>query len=531
MRDGFKGNVYFTDRQPVSAQTLTEAGWAGAANKSETDAVFAQQVAVSDDKGVKHELLVTPVLPDGSVLSPDELNSYISEVLQGSDNFLGADNREVVIAVDVDPEGEAARKLQELQELFYAAKPPMDYDAYQQYVKANEQYLQLANNIAERNRKEQEKQSREHQKEVDRMRDFMLPDEKKEREYNADLEILQEVYEQELTLAGDNAERKLEIEEAYQIARLALAKKYGQMSLSGMQGAVASSAEWLKSDGGKALLGTMSTLSSGMSEIFSQVTSMMEADLEIQTAAIEKRYEKELSLAEGNTYKTKKLEEQKEKDIAKAKQEANRKSFAMQVIQAVAQTATNALNAYGSAAAIPVTGYILAPIAASMAVAAGMLQIAAIKQQQQASEAQGYSEGGFTPDGAVDEVTGVVHAGEWVASQKLTKNPNTRPLLEALDYAQRTNTVGSLTAADVSRSITAPILLASQQQAQPTIITNNTYTSVAENRELSTTIRELKDRLSEPFVTVNTVSGDYGMQRAQEAYERLIRNKSPKSRK
>jgi len=303
------------------------------------------------------------------------------------------------------------------------------------------------------------------------------------------------------------------------------------MSLSGMQGAVASSAEWLKSDGGKALLGTMSTLSSGMSEIFSQVTSMMEADLEIQTAAIEKRYEKELSLAEGNTYKTTKLEEQKEKDIAKAKQEANRKSFAMQVIQAVAQTATNALNAYGSAAAIPVTGYILAPIAASMAVAAGMLQIAAIKQQQQASEAQGYSKGGFTPDGAVDEVTGVVHAGEWVASQKLTKNPNTRPLLEALDYAQRTNTVGSLTAADVSRSITAPILLASQQQAQPTIITNNTYNSTVDGSKYEEVMNRLADRLDEPFVTVNTVSGDYGMQRAQEAYERLIKNKSPKSRK
>jgi hypothetical protein len=75
-------------------------------------------------------------------------------------------------------------------------------------------------------------------------------------------------------------------------------------------------------------------------------------------------------------------------------------------------------------------------------------------------------------------------------------------------------------------------MLASQQQtAQPTIVTNNTYNSSVDNAELSTTIRELKERLSEPFVTVNTVSGDYGMLRAQEEYERLMKNKSPKSKK
>ena len=110
----------------------------------------------------------------------------------------------------------------------------------------------------------------------------------------------------------------------------------------------------------------------------------------------------------------KKLEAQKEKEIAKAKNEANRKMFAMQVIQAVAQTAQNAISAYGSAAAIPVIVYILSSIAFGMAVAAGMIQIAAIKKQQQASEVQGYSVGGFIPYGSSDEPVGIVHAGEWV---------------------------------------------------------------------------------------------------------------------
>jgi hypothetical protein len=205
----------------------------------------------------------------------------------------------------------------------------------------------------------------------------------------------------------------------------------------------------------------------------------------------------------------------------------------MQIIQAVAQTATNALNAYGSAAQVPVIGYILAPIAAAMAVAAGALQIATIKKQQQASEAQGYSEGGFTPDGQKDEAVGVVHAGEWVASQRLTKNPQTRPLLEALDYAQRNNAIGSIRMSDVSRTINAPALLAAQSAAAPTIVNNSTvYQSPStDNSELSSTIRELKERLSQPFVTVNTVTGDLGIKKAQDEYNKLISNKSPKSRK
>lgn len=229
----------------------------------------------------------------------------------------------------------------------------------------------------------------------------------------------------------------------------------------------------------------------------------------------------------------KKLERDKEKEIAKAKKEANRKMFAMQVIQAVAQTATNALNAYGSAAAVPVVGYILAPIAAAMAVAAGAIQIAAIKKQQQASEAQGYQSGGFTPQGRADEVAGVVHKGEWVASQRLVNNPRTRPLLEALDYAQRNNTIGSITAADVSRTITAPAVLAAQPSTPPTIV-NNTYlpeSSADSNDKIVAVLDRLDSRLNEPFVTVNTVTGDHGIQQAQDEYDRLMKNKSPKSRK
>ena len=288
--------------------------------------------------------------------------------------------------------------------------------------------------------------------------------------YTNDLANLAIVYEAELKATQGNAEEKLRIEEAYQKAKLALQKKYGFLAVEDYRNALevanAELLEWLESDAGKAVMQSFDTVVSGMSAIFSQVSSIVQAELDMQTAAIEKRYDKEISQAEGNTYKVAKLEKQKEREIAKAKNEANKKMFAMQVIQAVAQTAQNAISAYGSAAAIPIVGFVMAPIAAAMAVAAGALQIAAIKKQQQASEAQGYSKGGFTPKGAVDEEVGVVHAGEWVASQKLLANPVARPLINALDYAQRTNTIGSLRSIDVSRAV-APQLVA---QSAPTIV-------------------------------------------------------------
>lgn len=342
--------------------------------------------------------------------------------------------------------------------------------------------------------------------------------------YTNDLANLKIVYEAELAATQGNAEEKLRIEEAYQQAKLALQKKYGFLAVEDNRNALelanAELAEWLESEAGKAVMQSFDTVMSGMGAIFSQVSSIVQSELEIQTAAIEKRYDKEISLAEGNSYKVAKLEKQKEKEIAKAKNEANKKMFAMQVIQAIAQTATNAINAYGSAAAIPVVGFVMAPIAAAMAVAAGALQIAAIKKQQQASESQGYAKGGFTPKGAVDEEVGVVHAGEWVASQKLLANPVARPLINALDYAQRTNTIGSLRSVDVSRAV-APQLVA---QSAPTIV-------VEQNSEYTHIMKRLAERLDEPFVTVNTITGDNGIKKAQDEYDKLIRNKSPKSKR
>lgn len=360
-------------------------------------------------------------------------------------------------------------------------------------------------------------------------------------QYDSAMAALEQVYHAEVKAAGDNAAEKLRIEEAFEKAKLALRKKYAIDSIgvtkNGMEKANDKLAKWLESDAGQAVTQSFSTVMSGMGEIFSGVSSLVQAELEKETAAINARYSAEISAAEGNNYKVAKLEKEKQAALAKAKNEANKKLFAMQVIQAVAQTAQNAISAYGSAAAIPVVGYIMAPIAAAMAIAAGMIQIAAIKKQQQASEAQGYAQGGFTPQGRVNEEVGVVHAGEWVASQKLLASPVARPLINALDYAQRTNTIGSLRADDVSRAIAPNVV--STQQVQPVVVqapTDNVASaalaqSAAVLSRYEQTMSQLSKRLNEPFVTVNTVTGDTGIKQAQEEYDTLIRNKSPKSRR
>lgn len=397
--------------------------------------------------------------------------------------------------------------------------------------KLEQQYLDARLKAAQRHQQEYEKTLAEHEKLLASLKNehFGMNQGEKDAEFKKQFAALTEVYNQELAAAAGNEAEILRIKEAYMAAELALRKKYNQEgaedSKSSYSKAIDASVEWLNGDGGKALTGTLSTLTSGMSSIFSGLSSVIQAELDIQTAKIERRYEREIELAQGNSYKVAKLEKQKEKDIAKAKNDANRKMFAMQVIQAVAQTATNALNAYGSAAAIPVVGHVLAPIAAAMAVAAGMIQVASIKKQQQASEAQGYSKGGFTKKGAVDEPAGIVHAGEWVASQKLLASPVARPMIEALDRAQRTNTIGSLKPEDVSRSIRSTDSLSRIAEDD-----NRGALMVAAFAQNSQAVGALVERLNEPIVAWTTVTGDHGIRRNLTIHERLLNNKSPKHR-
>ncbi len=261
-----------------------------------------------------------------------------------------------------------------------------------------------------------------------------------------------------------------------------------------------------------------------VTSVMSAVTEFQKAEYEIQAKAVEKRYDAEIDAAQGNSYKVRKLEKQREKELANLKKEQSQKQFAMQVFATIAQTAANAVQAYGAGLAIGgPAGLIMAPIAAALAVAQGAVQIALLKKQQQAAAAQGYSKGGFTRPGAVDEPAGIVHAGEWVASQKLLANPVARPMIEALDYAQRTNTIGSLKDEDVSRSIRATdsmVRMAESDGSSALMVA-----AVAQNAEV---MKALNERLKQPIDAAVSIAGEHGIVQAEDKYNRYLKNKSPK---
>ncbi len=123
----FNGNVDLLARPIIDAAKLAEKGWQDAGEGIAT--VFSSQFGIDDANGKVHEILVTPILPDGRVLSEEELNSYIDQTLNGAENILQADTLGIVIGVDVDPDGSAGETLHLLQEEFYDLKQNAEENA------------------------------------------------------------------------------------------------------------------------------------------------------------------------------------------------------------------------------------------------------------------------------------------------------------------------------------------------------------------------------------------------------------------
>lgn len=264
----------------------------------------------------------------------------------------------------------------------------------------------------------------------------------------------------------------------------------------------------------QAAYNTINQFMEGMSSYYS-------AQSEYEVAITEKKYEKLIDRAGNNSAKQKKLEEKKEKEIAAIKTKYNRKQTKIQIAQAIAQTAIAAINAYSSAAAIPVVGYILAPIAAAMATAAGMIQIATIKKQQQAQEA-GYYSGGFTGGSSYRREAGVVHEGEFVANHQAVNNQQLLPAFRLIDLAQRNNTIGTLTAEAVSRSMgvgSTTVVSAPQVNVQ----TDNSELQATLN-EARQTIDRLGSLLESGDIVVKMPDWD-DFDRSRRHYDRLQANR------
>lgn len=259
----------------------------------------------------------------------------------------------------------------------------------------------------------------------------------------------------------------------------------------------------------------------GINNILSSASAYAQACSDLEQAKISKNYEKQIAAAGNNSKKKKKLEEKRDKELAAAKSKANKKAMKIEIAQAIASTAMAAINAYSSAASIPVTGWVMAPIAAGMATAAGMLQIATIKKQHQA-EAAGYYEGGYTGGNRYRKEAGVVHEGEFVANHRAVNNSSIRPALDLIDRAQRSNTVGSLTADDITRSLGQ----GSSTVVAPVVNVNNDNTEVRQSLDgVNAAVSRLTQTLDDGIEVEVPISGRRGLHRRLQDYQRILNNK------
>lgn len=260
----------------------------------------------------------------------------------------------------------------------------------------------------------------------------------------------------------------------------------------------------------------------GINSILSAASAYSQACSDLEQAKISKNYEKQIAAAGNNSKKKKRLEEKRDKELAAAKSKANKKAMKIEIAQAIASTAMAAINAYSSAAQVPFIGWTLAPIAAGMATAAGLLQIAAIRKQHQA-EAAGYYSGGYTGGNRYRREAGVVHEGEFVANHQAVNNSSIRPAFDLIDRAQRSNTVGSLTADDISRALGSG---GNGAVVTPIVNVSNDNSEVRESLDgVNNAISILNQTLDDGLEIVMPIAGRSGLHRKLKDYERLLDNK------
>lgn len=402
---------------------------------------------------------------------------------------------------------------EEIAQAEYAVKNELN----NQIIEKKKQRYNLENKLAEENRKQQEKKEAELKKNKSELLKKFLDE---------DVEETKESYRKmakELLDAG-----KLTEEQFAKISKKIedIGKETKEVSTNGLDWFSAGIIETAKAvdtltkkiaDGKQSWedyaavgMAAVSTIMNGLSSLGDYYRASADADVKRE----EEKYDRMIDAAGKNRKQTEKLEKEKQTAIAKIKNEANDKQMKIQVAQAIAQGAQAAINAYSSAAAIPVVGYTIAPIAAAAAVAATALQIATIKKQAEAQRETGYYTGGFTGGSNYRREAGVVHEGEFVANHHAVNNRQILPALQLIDQAQRNNTIGSLTAADVSAAM-------GQKGA-------NVASNISDNKELAAAIvsmnvvvARLNAELEKGIDAKVYTEGEYGIARSMEWHNKI----------
>lgn len=180
-----------------------------------------------------------------------------------------------------------------------------------------------------------------------------------------------------------------------------------------------------------------------MATVSQLFNSLQQAELN----KVRSRYDKQIEAARKAGKSTTKLEQKKEKEMAKIRKKYADSEFKMKVLSIIADTAVGIARTWAN------VGYPWAIPLTALLAAQGVMQLAIAKNAQEQAQEIGYYEGGYTGGRRYRKEAGVVHEGEFVANHQTVNNPNIRPFLDFIDLAQRNNTVGSLTAEDISRKL------------------------------------------------------------------------------
>ncbi len=184
-----------------------------------------------------------------------------------------------------------------------------------------------------------------------------------------------------------------------------------------------------------------------INSLLSAAANYASAKYEAEIAQVEKRYDAEIEAAKKAGKDTTKIEKQKEKEVNALKLKEAEMQHDINIAQVLTDTALSIAKGYAD------YGPILGSVMAAVATAMGALQIATINQQFEAQKTAlaGYYDGGFTGySGNYRQVAGVTHEGEFVANHKTVNNPEIRPMLDMLDYAQKHNAEARLTQKDLA---------------------------------------------------------------------------------
>ena len=257
--------------------------------------------------------------------------------------------------------------------------------------------------------------------------------------------------------------------------------------------------------------------------IMSAASSYYSSQANYEQAVTSKKYDKMIAAVGNNSAKSKKLEEQKQKELAKIKTKYNKKAMKIELAQATATMLLGAMKAYTSAwegSPYP-ANLVLAPIAAGIALAAGMMNLASIKKQH-ATEEAGYYDGGFTGGHNYRKRAGIVHEGEFVINHAGVNNTNLMPFIRLIDRAQRSNTVGALTSTDVSRQLGAG---ASAVVAPVVNVTNDNEEMRSTIDRVDRTMDKLNRNIEDGITAVVSVTGRNGIRHNLDMYDKMMDNK------